>query len=274
MELNLYPFGAEVMKTLRPYLSIQSIAYLEGGLTNRCLKITDIANQHYVWRPKDQVVRQFGLNRQFEYQAIQIASKAGLTEPPVLNHQTGLLTRWVEGQQCHSLQLEQLTALLVKIHKLPRFVNAIDPYQKGQYYFSQLKKYQNHPLIYKVHHHFQNHRIVSQQSPVSIHCDLGAYNVIQHAEKGLQVIDWEYAGCGDPTLDLLFTAQANHIDLELLVDSYCAAQEIKDQSKWRDQSKAWLPVSQYLAGMWFVLGFELYENPFYWEQGKKLLESA
>lgn len=265
---------ATLEKKLPPFFCIKDVSPLDGGLSNRCLKITDTDNKEYVWRPNDAAVSQFGLNRQNEYQALKLASLHGLSAPPFFCSPDGLLNTWVKGKQLKTVSLSTLAHLLANVHQLPPLANVFDPYQKGQFYFSRLKKAKHHPLIKKAHQRCQARRHRDLLAPVSIHCDLAYYNVIQTPESQLQLIDWEYAAYGSPALDLVFSALANDVSLEDLVGHYCELRNIGQKRLWLQQCLGWVPMSYYLAGLWYALGFELYGAPFYWQQALINLEKV
>ncbi len=261
-------------KKLSSFFEVKEVSLLGGGLSNRCLKITDTNNKHYVWRPNDVAVNQFGLNRQNEYQVLRLAFLHGLTSPPLFYSLDGLLTTWVEGKQLKEISLSDLAKLLADVHQLPLLGNAFDPYQKGQFYFNRLKKVKNHPLIKKAHQTCQALKKVDLLSPVTIHCDLAYYNIIQTPNSQFQLIDWEYAAAGSPALDLVFSALANQFILEDLVEQYCEQRKIAQKHIWLQECFGWVPMNYYLAGLWYALGYELYETPFYWQQALINLEKV
>ncbi len=263
---------AALERKLPSFFCIKEASPLGEGLTNRCLKIIGADNKPYVWRPNDVAAEQFGLNRQNEYQALRLAFLHGLTRPPVFCSPDGLLTSWVEGKQVKRLSAYSIAKLLAKVHQLPPLKNTFDPYQKGQFYFSRLKRVKNHPLIKKAHQKCQALRHSNLLAPVTIHCDLAYYNVIETPSTQLQLIDWEYAAFGSPALDLVFSALANQVSLQELVERYGERRKIPQQTLWLQQCLSWIPMSYYLAGLWYALGYELYGAYFYWQQAKINLE--
>ncbi len=265
---------AALEKKLSVFFEIKEVSPLSGGLSNRCLKITDTNNKHYIWRPNDAAVKQFGLNRQNEYKALRLAFLHGLTSPPLFCSSDGLLTTWVKGEPLKAISLPVLAKLLADVHQLPLLGNAFDPYQKGQFYFSRLKKAKNHPVIRKAYQ--RSHALKKRDSlaPVTVHCDLAYYNVIQAPTSQLQLIDWEYAACGSPALDLVFSAFANRLSLEDLVEQYCEQRKIAQKPLFLRHCFDWVPMSYYLAGLWYALGYELYGTHFYWQEALINLEKV
>ncbi len=258
------------MQLLQPYLMVKNIEILDGGLSNRCLKITDNQDACFVWRPNSQASLSFGIDRENEFHALKLASEQGLTSAPVVNLPQGLLTRWVEGEPLRSANMPTVANLLKRVHRLPRLTTLSDPQAKAATYFNHLKHNQVHPKLKKGYEDLQRSSFV-QYSQSTIHCDLGYYNLIK-STKDVQIIDWEYAACGDPAFDLALTALANSFEYEDLVWHYCEAINDSNLHHWQDRVLTWVPVTHYLAALWYAVGHEQYQDARYWEKALYHLE--
>ncbi|WP_281544616.1 phosphotransferase [Grimontia sp. SpTr1] len=257
---------AAVIERLRPDFIIEQAEFLEGGLSNRCMKLTAEDGGQYVWRPESASAKAFGLSRHNEFEALTIASKAGLTVPPVKRYPEGLLNPWIEGETMTEASLDIAATLQAKIHEMPALSNTFDPFDKGLVYFSNLSVSSLNDSLKAVHEHFQKHRFTSGLPLATCHYDLGHYNFIRQKNGEIKVIDWEYAAFGDPAMDLVMTSLANGLELETLVNRYCQIRRIDSVADWQRACRQWLPVANYLGALWYALGFELYGDEIYRER--------
>ncbi|WP_281173700.1 phosphotransferase [Enterovibrio calviensis] len=264
---------AAVVQRLRPHFIIEDAQWLEGGLSNRCMKLLASDGRQFVWRPSGRPTQVFGLSRQNEHDALLIASAAGLTSKPVALYPEGLLNEWVKGEVVETISLSSLASLQAKIHALPALANRFDPFEKGAHYFRCLSTESLTEDVVAIHQHFQRNAFKSGLPLTTSHYDLGVYNLIRQPNDEVKIIDWEYAALGDPALDLVMTSFANDVDLETLVDRYCQIRRIQNVGLWQATCKQWVPVANYLGLLWFLLGFELYGLLIYQERALLLSET-
>ncbi|USH01261.1 phosphotransferase [Grimontia kaedaensis] len=257
---------AAVIERLWPDFIIEQAEFLEGGLSNRCMKLTANEGGQYVWRPEAASTKAFGLSRDNEFEALTLASTAGLTVQPVKRYPEGLLNPWIEGETMTEASLDIAATLQVKVHELPPLSNTFDPFDKGLVYYSNLSASSLNDSLNAVHEHFQTHRFTSGLPLTTCHYDLGYYNFIRQNDGEVKVIDWEYAALGDPAMDLVMTSLANGLDLETLVNRYCQIRRIDSVADWLDACRKWQPVAAYLSVLWFALGYELYGEGIYQER--------
>ncbi|WP_325892961.1 phosphotransferase [Grimontia sp. NTOU-MAR1] len=254
---------AAVIERLRPDFIVAQAEFLEGGLSNRCMKLTSEDGRQFVWRPEAASVKAFGLSRDNEFEALRVAAKAGLAAQPVKRYPEGLLTPWIEGDTMTEASLSVAASLQAKIHELPPLSNVFDPFDKGLVYFDSLSEASKTDSLNAVHGHFQNHRFTSGFPLTTCHYDLGYYNLISQKGGKIKVIDWEYAALGDPTMDLVMTSLANGLVLETLVNRYCQIRRIDSVADWQDACRTWQPVAGYLGALWYALGYELFGEEIY-----------
>ncbi|PKF51052.1 phosphotransferase [Enterovibrio nigricans] len=263
---NIENEKAALVSLLQPYLIVDNVEALVGGLSNLCMKVTDDSGKSYVWRPNGHSTDAFGLNRATEYEALTFASKVGIASAPAYLLDEGLLNPWVDGEMLQSAEFDLTARLLADVHALPPMSLHFDPFVKGAYYYSQLTPSSVDRSISQIHTYFQNHVFVSGLPLTTCHYDLGYYNVIRTPEGSVSLIDWEYAALGDPAMDIVMTSLANGFELETLVDRYCQIKGIADKERWLMHCQRWLPVADYLGVLWYALGYELYGLDIYKER--------
>ncbi len=101
-------------------------------------------------------------------------------------------------------------------------------------------------------------------------------SIAQGEQPRLTVIDWEYAAAGDPSLDLAMTIIANDLDLERAVMDYCRARLQHDDTfvvnteYWLEAVNAWQPWCEYLALLWYLVGYQVWEDEEYLYQANRL----
>ncbi|MDD1782867.1 phosphotransferase [Enterovibrio sp. ZSDZ35] len=263
---NIEKEKAALVTMLRPYLIVQELEFLDGGLSNRCVKVTDDNDVSYVWRPNGMSTQAFGLNRSTEFEALTLASQAGIACAPCQLIEGGLLNPWVAGETFTAPDFELTVGLLADIHALPPMSSRFDPFEKGEYYYSQLTPSSIDRSLTKIHTYFQNNAFESGLPLTTCHYDLGYYNLILTPDGNVSVIDWEYARLGDPAMDIVMTSLANGFALETFVDAYCQTKGIADKGAWLAHCQRWQPVADYLGVLWYALGFELYGLDIYRER--------
>ncbi|WP_161569652.1 phosphotransferase [Veronia nyctiphanis] len=263
---------AAVVELLRPYLSIRDVQPLAGGLTNRCLKLTDEHGKHYVWRPQSRASDLFNIDRNREYECLTIASKHKLTSKPLINHEQGLLVEWIEGSQPTQLDVERLLKLLHRLHQLPLPRQQFHPAKQGRDYFSNLSpESERFSRLKCVHDQCQQINCMGTGQRVFCHFDFGLYNLIETPENGLQIIDFEYAAAGDPLLDIVFFCRANELDVMRVMNDYCELNNQREHEKWAGLVPNYELLSDYLSLLWFELGYQLYGLPIYEDNAKMIL---
>ena len=108
-------------------------------------------------------------------------------------------------------KLERLAGLLRKLHGVAPFGAAFDPLAAARRYAAQLGNEQSRSILHRCE---KLMRAIST-GPVGqalCHNDLVCRNVLEG--KRLMLIDWEYAGAGDPFFDLAVVVRHHGLDLE------------------------------------------------------------
>ena len=219
-------YAEKIIRNLEIWPEPPRITAISQGYTNQNYFI-DVAGQSYYGRVAADVPRH-GISRIDEAICLRLAADAGLA-PSVTYARNGIIiTRAVDGQPlpCDVMAtptLHRIGRLLAKVHEIqpPAEVCSFDPIRACRSYLDQL---QSHRVV--VHNRRQFNSILDAaprlDSDCLIHGDAFYENFIDDGQR-LWLIDWEYAGRGDPAVDLAFVAM--NFDLSLrqirhLVDSH------------------------------------------------------
>jgi len=194
-------------------------AQLSDGPTNSSFRVAH-GNRQYVLRLDKPGAAKLGLNRSNEFEVSRIVVAAGLSPKPVyFNPQEGIYVRpWLEGRSWTLTDLEspvkltRLAALLRILHTLPPAGQPFDPLAASRRYVAHLDSEDSRAILGKLV--ALERRIKKRSAPeVLCHNDLVCHNVLEG--KGLVLIDWEYAGTGDPYFDLAVVVQHHGLERRL-----------------------------------------------------------
>jgi thiamine kinase-like enzyme len=194
---------------------------LAGGITNQNYRV-EVGPDTYVLRISGANTELLGVNRDVEYEASRAASSIGIG-PEVFHLITPeqyLITRFVEGQPISVEEIGQPENILLIIHAL-RKIHALTPVSCA---FNAFRFVENAARIANEYgvafpdnfdwmiartHEIENALAAHQSAPCLCHNDLLNANFLIDSADKLYLLDWEYAGMGDPYFDLAnFTA--NH----------------------------------------------------------------
>ncbi|SMY32428.1 phosphotransferase [Photobacterium andalusiense] len=289
-------FNHDLLRTL-PDTEFVSASKLAGGLTNRCWKVELFhrsinQTKHYVWRPFSIAAHAFGIQRQYEYDLLTMISETGLAPKPLqllvntdtsTEQVTGLFVEWLAGTEASPhFSNTALCQLQAKVHQLPVPCWRLDIKQRGLHYWQYINTEHKTPLLTAIYNSFQNRPIPTAFDDCCCHFDLGRYNVIvPYSKQGstaenAKIIDWEYAAAGDPSLDLAMTIIANDLDDELAISDYCDYRQLVDKETqfnkhdWLQAVISWKPWCQYLALLWYYVGYDVWHQPQYLQHASQL----
>ncbi|MGD2129526.1 MAG: choline/ethanolamine kinase family protein [Lysobacterales bacterium] len=203
------------------------VSRLSNGPTNQSWLI-ERDGARYVLRLDLPEARRLGLDRAAETNAQAIAATAGLT--PGATHtdlSAGICLRpfepgrsWQRADLRHPRRLERVAGLLRTLHHLPADVPDFDPFAAMQRYAAQLGTEQARERVTRARPLVEQLR--TEPAPRSLcHNDLVCENIVEGEQ--LQLIDWEYAGMGDPLFDLAVVIQHHALEPEFsdhLLQSY------------------------------------------------------
>lgn len=196
----------------RQEISVERIA----GLTNAnyCLSVD---GERYVLRVSGPNTGRLGIDRNCELAALQAAAAAGLAPDVIafLPPEGHLVTRWVDGRHWDSAEFRTsanvrlLTETARRIHDLPPNGATFSPFRKVEAFLETAQEY-GVPFPDGIGRCLETMQAVEseQRRDPSIrlclcHNDLVSVNYLfTDQERSLKVLDWEFAGLGDPYYDL------------------------------------------------------------------------
>jgi len=201
-------FAAGVVAAVPGLSGARVIRRLAAGPTNITWLVED-ERSRWVLRLDRPAIAELGLSRGSEGAVCVQAAAAGIT--PVyhlFDASAGIyLRRFVPGRALSAEDLsdprllERLAAILRKLHGLPPAGEPFDPVAAVGRYAAQLGTRKAAALAERAVATLQT--VPSGAGRLAMcHNDLVAENIIETSGGRLMLIDWEYAGVGDPFFDL------------------------------------------------------------------------
>jgi thiamine kinase-like enzyme len=189
---------------------------LGGGITNRNFKV-EVGGEAFVLRIGGKDTGLLGIDRSAEHGASRVAAGLGLAPEVVafLEPEGYLVTRYVEGEGGRPA-VDRVAAALRRLHDGPPMPGRFDSFRVVEAYrAAALGHRASVPPVYERAHDLallvERRRRGAPLRPC--HNDLLSANFIDDGER-LWLVDWEYAGMGDPFFDLGNFAVNNGLDEE------------------------------------------------------------
>ena len=201
---------------------------LGGGITNYNFRV-DVGGESFVLRIAGADTELLGINREYEYAANLLAGKIGVA-PEVyyfIRPEGYLVTRFIHGRPLPPEEISQpdnirrVINLVQKIHSMPVIPGKFDAFRVVQDY---TRIAQSFHVAFPENFDWLSARIEEAKQALSAHpydpcpCHNDLLNANFLSNDRLYILDWEYAGMGDPFFDL-----ANFSDHHALSD---------DQDRW------------------------------------------
>jgi thiamine kinase-like enzyme len=193
---------------------VDSIEPLGGGITNRNFKVV-VGGETFVLRIGGEDTEQLGIDRNVEHDASLAAAEAGIGPEVVafVEPEGYLVTRFVEGEVGRA-RLDEVAPLLRRFHDGRPIAGRFDAFRVVEGYADLAREYGVAiPAGYAAAKEVAD-RIASRRGRADLrpcHDDLLAANFIHDGER-VWIVDWEYAGMGDPAFDLANYAVNNGLD--------------------------------------------------------------
>ena len=184
---------------------------LSGGTTNRNYRV-QLGAETFVVRIPAPGTALLGIDRQIEHQASQLAASCGVGPEVVafLEPEAVLVTRFIPGEPVsdaavHLPQtLERVAESLAAIHHAGVVPAAFSPFRVVETY-TTIARARDASLPAAHARALVIARAIEQALPLAppllCHNDLLNANFIDDGSR-IRVVDWEYAGMGDPAFDL------------------------------------------------------------------------
>jgi len=188
------------------------ISPLGGGITNNNFRL-DIGGEAFVLRIAGANTELLGINRKWEYEANLTAGKLGIAPEVVyfIQPEGYLVTRFITGRAIPIEEMRQpetirrVTEVVRRIHTMPALSSTFSAFRIIDDYIETARKYQvafpkDFERLYGYVRGAEAALKVQAEKPCPCHNDLLNGNFLDAGQ--LYVLDWEYAGMGDPYFDL------------------------------------------------------------------------
>lgn len=203
---------------------ITDISVLADGLTNENFKVTDAMGSYVVRFSTD--IEILGIDREVELNCLTTASAIGISPPIIYSADGVLVTQFVPGasltpetapsEEVLRAVVNTLHVLHDPLHELRGRVHFVSPLQSISKHLAVIEEHQI-PLDGDINYFRTVTRTLYSSLPAYVptlcHADLVGANVIFDGSKSW-LIDWEYAGMGDPLFDLGWFSVANELTKE------------------------------------------------------------
>jgi len=181
-----------------------TIEPLGGGITNRNFKV-ETDGHKFVLRIGGRDTELLGIDRSAEHAASSVAAELGLGPEVVayVEPEGYLVTRYIEGE-VGKVDVERVGAALRRLHDGPTFPGRFDSFRVVEAYCATAHAHGvGVPSAYErakeIANQIERRRTDAPLRPC--HNDLLNANFIDDGVR-LWLVDWEYAGMGDPFFDL------------------------------------------------------------------------
>ena len=175
---------------------------LGGGITNRNFKVS-VGGEAFVLRIGGKDTELLGIDRAAEHAASRVAAELGLAPEVVAFVEGYLVTRYVEGE-VGKVSVERVGAALATLHRGPALPSRFDCFRVVEVYrATALERGAAVASAYERAKELAD-RIERRRAgitPCPCHNDLLNANFIDDGRHSW-IVDWEYAGMGDPFFDL------------------------------------------------------------------------
>jgi thiamine kinase-like enzyme len=232
---------------------------LGGGITNHNF-VVRLDGEAYVLRIAGADTELLGIDRAAEHEAARIAAGLGVG-PEVVDFVEGsLITRFVEGGIVPVEEirrpgcLREVAELLRRIHEGPAFPARFDSFRVVETYRKTAEAHSVRipPQYEKAKAHADEiERALGPRLAQPCHNDLLNANFIRSPD-GIRIVDWEYAGMGDPFFDLA-NFSVNHElaedESDALLEAYFG--EVTDEALEHLHEMRFM--SDFREAMWGVL---------------------
>lgn len=238
--------------------------FLSGGITNQNYRV-DVGAESFVLRIGGAKTELLGIDRANEAAATRAAAEIGVA-PEVLDFvqpEGYLVTRFINARAMPPAEmrepetLQEIAHLLKKIHVLPPLRATFSPFKVVRDYDLLAREHgvttfpENYAWLRERMTEIER-ALVSGSTRVFCHNDLLNGNFLRDSQDRIRILDWEYAGMGDPFFDL-----ANFSAHHELTDEQCSdlltayLDELKPHQFAR--LKLMQAMSDFREAMWGVL---------------------
>jgi thiamine kinase-like enzyme len=191
---------------------VDSVEPLGGGITNHNFKLR-VDGEAFVLRIGGRETELLGIDRGNERVASENAAALGLAPEVVAFVDGCLVTRFVDGE-VGRVSPAEAGAALRRLHDGPAIPGRFDSFRIVEEYAATARARGVEPPASYASAHVTAGRIEDLRAGAALrpcHDDLLAANFVHDGERPW-IVDWEYAGMGDPYFDLANFAVNNGLD--------------------------------------------------------------
>jgi thiamine kinase-like enzyme len=229
---------------------------LGGGITNHNFKVR-CDGETYVLRIAGADTELLGIDRNAEHVAARAAAELGVGPEVVAFVEGSLITRFVNGKPIPVEEmrrpeaLRETAAALRRVHEGPAFPTGFDPFRVVESYHEIASAHGVRAPDAYVEAKRKADGIETRlgtRTEQPCHNDLLNANFIRSPD-GIRIVDWEYAGMGDPFFDLA-NFSVNHelseAENDILLEAYFGDVD----EKHREHLGAMRFMSDFREAMW------------------------
>jgi thiamine kinase-like enzyme len=209
--MNDSRFPPELITDLEPFTgALLEVVPISGGMTNRNFRL-ETENGRFMLRLAGERTALLGINRDHEFTSASIAHQSGVGVEAItcLERHAAILTRFIGAEtltvETARKHLEQLVKTIKRYHQAPAFPAQFNPFETVRNYHILALEYgvifpEDLPWVLT-----QMNRVETALQPhareTACHNDLLPANLLFDGSS-LFIVDWEYAGNGNPFFDL------------------------------------------------------------------------
>jgi thiamine kinase-like enzyme len=193
---------------------VDSVEPLSGGITNHNFKVM-AGGEWFVLRIGGKDTALLGIDRSVEHEATLAAARLGIGPEVVafVEPEGYLVTRFVAGQT-GQVTVAGVAGLLRRLHDATAIPGRFDAFRVVEAYAARaasrgVRRTASYTIAKSVADRIERRR--GAYALVPCHNDLLAANFVAGPER-TWIVDWEYAGMGDPAFDLANFAVSNGLD--------------------------------------------------------------
>jgi thiamine kinase-like enzyme len=239
-----------------PGLAADSVvSMLSDGPTNTSYLVRR-GEELCVLRLDKPLASELGLDRAAEHDIIETTSLAGIGGRPLhFDPDNGISLRqylpgrpWLETDLQDAGNLKRLASRLRDLHALPPIGNSFEPGRAARRYAQHLgtaeaRQFADTANLLLAELHYD------QARECLCHNDLVAGNIVEGSD-GLFLIDWEYAGLGDPWFDLALVVEHHELDDGLQAGFVFAYLQREPREQEMKRLLAWRRFYRALLSLW------------------------
>jgi thiamine kinase-like enzyme len=232
---------------------------LGGGITNHNF-VVRVDDDAFVLRIAGADTELLGIDREAEHAAARVAAELGVGPPVVEFVEGSLITYFVEGgvvpleEMRRPEALRETAELLRRIHEGPSFPAKFDAFRVVETYRDTAAA---HGVEIPPAYEEAKSRADEIEAALGPRPELPCHNDLLNANfigspDGIRIVDWEYAGMGDPFFDLANFSVNHELDDEQ-IDVLLEAHFGQALEEHREHLRAMRFMSDFREAMWGVV---------------------